>query len=41
MEALELLHRGSVYDYDPRGVRSLRVVLEHAPALAGAAAHSR
>lgn len=41
LEALELLHRGSVYDYDPRVVRSLRVVLEHAPDLAGVPAHSR
>jgi hypothetical protein len=41
LEALELLHRGSVYDYDPRVVRSLRIVLEHVPDLAGAVAHSR
>jgi hypothetical protein len=41
LEALELLHRGSVYDYDPRVVRSLRVVMEHVPDVAGAVAHSR
>ncbi|MEX1280293.1 MAG: HD domain-containing protein [Acidimicrobiia bacterium] len=29
LEALELLHRGTVYDYDPVVVRSLRTVLEH------------
>ncbi len=31
LEALELLHRGGVYDYDPRVVRSLRTVLEYLP----------
>ena len=31
LEALELLHRGTVYDYDPRVVRSLRTVLEYLP----------
>lgn len=38
LEALEVLHRGTVYDFDPRVVRSLRTVLEHAPEVAGVGA---
>lgn len=34
LEALEVLHRGSVYDYDPAVVRSLRTVLSAEPTLA-------
>ena len=38
LEALELLHRGTVYDYDPRVVRSLRTVLEYLPERSGVTA---
>jgi hypothetical protein len=35
VEALEMLHRGTVYDYDPAVVRSLRVVLGAHPTIVG------